>query len=283
MDLSKISCLFQQNNQNMRNKKSELQNPLNDVLNKLADQAIDAQSENLEPDFQFKLNGIKKDTYTTTLESEALEEAAPESLKLYVAVLKLFSGFSSSQEKDLIDFKEQLMSFDQEIEKYQGIIKGDADLPEGTTMEDVMNLLTATQQTREKYIKENSDKLNGLDLYNGEFLNRIVHKVCGENKFSDMDESNRNIDSSSSNIYAEIDRILESTRGISRTLNEGIKRIYDILEKKGYGEEKYKYYQTALRENRSLTPDEKSTNTFQLLLAWLKENGGQNQQTINYV
>ncbi len=277
MDLSKISCLFQQNNQNMRNKKSELQNPLNDVLNKLADQAIDAQSENLEPDFQFKLNGIKKDTYTTTLESEALEEAAPESLKLYVAVLKLFSGFSSSQEKDLIDFKEQLMSFDQEIEKYQGIIKGDADLPEGTTMEDVMNLLTATQQTREKYIKDNSDKLNGLDLYNGEFLNRIVHKVCGENKFSDMDESNRNIDSSSSNIYAEIDRILESTRGISRTLNEGIKRIYDILEKKGYGEEKYKYYQTSLRENRSLTPDEKSTNTFQLLLAWLKENGGQNQ------
>lgn len=196
MDLSKISCLFQQNNQNMRNKKSELQNPLNDVLNKLADQAIDAQSENLEPDFQFKLNGIKKDTYTTTLESEALEEAAPESLKLYVAVLKLFSGFSSSQEKDLIDFKEQLMSFDQEIEKYQGIIKGDADLPEGTTMEDVMNLLTATQQTREKYIKDNSDKLNGLDLYNGEYPGRLT-KVLNESmiflKKKDMGKKNISI------------------------------------------------------------------------------------------
>lgn len=268
--------MFQQNYQNSIYKKSESQNPLNNVLNKIANRTIDAQQENSDSDFQIKLEVIKADTYTKTLESEALEEMAPESLKLYAAVLQLFSGFSSNQENDLINFKEQLMNFDQQIEQYQGIIKGEEDLPEGTTTEDIMNLLTATQQTREKYIKDNSDKLNGLNVYkymNGDFLDRIVHKVYGENNFSDMDESNWKIDSSASDIYAEIDKVIESTRGMTRSLNEGIKRIYDILEKNGYGEEKYKNYQATLQKNSPLTYEEKCTNTFLLMLNWMKENG----------
>ena len=162
------------------------------------------------------------------------------------------------------------MSYDQGIQTCQDIVNGNADIPDGVAMDDIKKLLTETQQAREKYLKDGSEKLNKWDLYKSDFFNRTVNKVFGENKFSESDEGNWKIDATASDIYAEIDRLAESTKGITQTLNEGISRIYDILEKKGYGEEKYKLHQAMLQKNGNTFPDNESVNSLQLFLASMK-------------
>lgn len=268
--MSKISNMFQQNRPNILNKQFGLQAPLNNILNKVADRTIEMQQKNSDYEFEEKVKEIKADTYTKVQTSETLEELEPDVLKYYAASLKFLSGLSSDHEQELSSFKEQLMSFDQGIQTCQDVINGNVSLPDGVTMDDMKKLLTEKQQAREKYLKDGCGKINKWNLYKSDFFNRTVNKVFGENKFSESDEKDWKIDAAASDIYAEIDRVAEATRGITQTLNEGISRIYDILEKKGYGEEKYKLHQAMLQKNRNPFPDSEGVNSLQLFLASLK-------------
>ena len=196
-----------------------------------------------------------------------MEETKPEILEYYAESLKFLSRLSSDREQELNSFKEQLKSYDQGIQTFQDILSGKVSLPDGVTMDDINNLLTKTQQARENYFKEGCEKINEWDLYN-DSINHFVNKAFGENKFTESDMENWIFDSTNSDIYAEIDKVAEATRNVTQTLHEGISRINNILEKKGY--EKYKLHQAVLQENKKISPDTQSLNPMQLFLLSLK-------------
>ncbi|WP_037372765.1 hypothetical protein [Anaerovorax odorimutans] len=271
IDTSKFTSIFQQNKPNMlNNRQLSIQKPLNNMLNKIANKVMDTQQNGSEYEFQTKMQNIKTDTYTKIQESENLDEIEPEILEYYAAILNLYSRDANFHEDELNTFKEQLISFDQDIQNYQDILNGNTDLPDDTTMNDILNLLTTTKQAREEYLKNSCNKLNKWDSYKADSFDHTINKVLGQNKFSEMSDKNWQIDASTSDIYSEIDRVSEATRKVSQTLNDGLKRIYDVLDKKGYGYEKYQLNQTTSQNNSNTSVDNENTNSLQLLLASMK-------------
>lgn len=261
--------VFQQNKTNFFNKNIGLQSPLNNTLNKVANNTVEKQQKKSDQEFEVNRKKISIDTYSKTQTSEALEDLNPKVLEYYSASLKFLSNQSNDQEKALSSFKEQLISYDEKIQTYQDIANGNAKLPDGVTMDDINNLLTKTQQTREKYLDEGIKKINKWDLYKSDFFNHTANRVFGENKFTETSE-NWKIDPNASDIYAEIDKVMKSTRSVTQTLNKGISRIHDILEKIGYSDEKYKLHQSLCPQNTSQFHDTNTTADFELLLASIK-------------
>ena len=270
MNISQNSNFLQLNKQNPFNRKLGLQLPLkNNVLNEVANKTAERKQNNCDFEFKSNIKEIDIDTYSKTQYTGALEELPPEVLEYYSASLKFLSNLSSDQEKALSSFKEQLISYDKQIQSYQDMADGKASLPEGITSNDINNLLAKTQQSREKYLEEGLKKINKWDLYKSDFFNRTVNTVFGENKFTES-SGNWKIDINASDIYAEIDKVINSTRGVTQTLNEGISRIHDILERRGYGDTKYNLHQTVSPPDNSQLPDTDTADNLALLLASIK-------------
>ena len=267
VDMTMITNVFQQSRLHLFNKQSGLQTPLNHVLNKVADQSIETKQKNTDNTLKEKIKDIEVDKYTKTLNSESLEDLNPKLLEYYAKCLEFYSGLSNDREQELNSFKEQLMSYDQGIQTFQDILSGKENLPDGVTMDDINQLLTKTQQARDKYLKDGCKKLNKWDLYD-DSINHIVNILFGENKLTKSDMENLKFDSSAPDIYAEIDKAIEATRNVSHTIHKGMSRIYDILEKKGY--ERYKLHQSVLQEDKNPAPDTKNVNPLQLFLSSLK-------------
>lgn len=270
MNISQNSNFLQLNKQNPFNRKLRLQLPLKDnVLNEVANKAAERKQNNCDFEFKSNIKEIDIDTYSKTQYTGALEELPPEVLEYYSASLKFLSNLSSDQEKALSSFKEQLISYDKQIQSYQDMADGKASLPEGVTSNDINNLLAQTQQSREKYLEEGLKKINKWDLYKSDFFNRTVNTVFGENKFTES-SGNWKIDVNASDIYAEIDKVINSTRDVTQTLNEGISRIHDILERRGYGDTKYNLHQTVSPPDNPQLPDTDTADNLALLLASIK-------------
>ncbi|MDK2965704.1 MULTISPECIES: hypothetical protein [Lacrimispora] len=270
MNISQSSNFFQLNKQNPFSRKFGLPIPLKgNVLNEVANKAAERKQINCDFEFKSNIKEIDLDTYAKTQYTGALEEFPPEVLEYYSASLKFLSNLSSDQEEALSSFKEQLITFDKQIQSYQDMADGKASLPEGVTSNDINNLLAKTQKSREKYLEEGLKKINKWDLYKSDFFNRTVNTVFGENKFTES-SGNWKIDMNASDIYAEIDKVINSTRGVTQTLNEGISRIHDILERRGYGDTKYNLHQTVSPSYNTQLYDTDTADDLALLLASIK-------------
>ncbi|WP_124067341.1 hypothetical protein [Clostridium sp. E02] len=264
MNILQNSNLFQLNKQNPFNRKLGLQLPLkNNVLNEVANKAIEGKKNRYNFDI---------DTYSKIQYTGELEELPAEVLKYYSASLKVLSNISTDQEKALSSFKDRLISYDKQIQSYQDIADGKVSLPEGITSNDINSLLTETKQSREKYLEEGLKKINKWDLYKSDFFNRTIHSAFGENIFTES-SGNWKIDMNTSDIYAEIDKVIKSTRDVTQTLNEGINRIHDILERRGYGDTMYNRHQTVSPPDNSQLPYTNTADNLALLLDSIKNKG----------
>lgn len=269
MNISNQYNIFQQiNKKNTFHKKIGLENPLNNLLNKVADKSIRKQENASDRVVQLNTEKLNRDTYSKIETSESLEKLPSELLYYYAGSLKFLSALSHDHEKELGSFKEKLQSFDNKLQTYYAIQNGTEDIPDGFTMDEINNLLIQTQQERDKYFEDGIKKINKWDIYKSDFFNRTMNNVFGENKYTKSD-ANWEVNSKASNIYAEIDKVINSTNGLTQTLNEGISRIYNILEKRGYSIEEYKLDQTLSSKNIIQNPDTESTN-FEFLFSSLK-------------
>lgn len=273
MNILQNSNLFQLNKQNPFNRKLGLQSPLkNNVLNEVANKAIEGKQTKCDFEFKSNIKEIDIDTYSKTQYTGELEELPAEVLKYYSASLKVLSNMSTDQEKALSSFKDQLISYDKQIQSYQDMADGKASLPEGINSNDINSLLTKTKQTREKYLEEGLKKINNWDLYKSDFFNRTINSVFGENKFTES-SGKWKIDMNTSDIYAEIDKVIHSTRDVTQTLNEGINRIHDILERRGYGDAMYNRHQTVSHPDNAQFPYTNTSDNLALLLDSIKNKG----------
>lgn len=250
-------------------KKTGLQPPLNNVLNKVASKTIEKNQKNSNYEHKLKMSELDIDTYLKTKTSGALEDLPVEILKYYSGSLQFLSKLSGDHEKELISFKEQLISYDKDIQTYQDIANGNESLPAGFTKGDIDNLITKTQQTRNKYLEEGLKKINKWDIYKSDFFNSTVNRVLGEGSLEAMN-NDFEINTISSDIYAEIDKVIKSTKGMTQTLNKGISRIQDILEDRGDDIDKYKLHQSLSAQNTSLSSNTKTIPNLDLLLASIK-------------
>lgn len=246
MDVSKIAHLFQQNNMlyannsiSKCNRFSQQADTTSDMIKKISNQIITPKQGSADAESAKETQTIKMDTYTKTDSSQSLEEMPREVLEYYMGVTKLFANSSSSQEQDLLAFKERLQGMDQTIQGYQDILDGKAALPKELKTEDVIHSITEAKQMREQFVKDGVEHLNKWSSYfiTSDIFDNLMQKVLGENKFAGQDGSNWMLDVSAADLYTEIDRVLTETQSVTAELERGIKRIYNVLKDRGFGDE----------------------------------------------
>lgn len=279
MDMSRLSFAFQQNNifavKSPFNKMlGQQQNPVTDVLNQISNKMIDTQARRAELESKIKTQEIKMDSYTQTDTTSALEEALPEALKMFLHICEFEADAGRREEQELTAFRDQLSAFDQMIQEYQDIVDGKTALSGDMTMDDVKNLLATVQMAREQFVQDGVERLNKWcvgDSVKGSSFDHYMQKIFGENKFAGMDISNWQIDPDAPDIYAEIDKALNATRSFTETMDEGVRRIKEALDKMGYGEDKYKLHQDAMRESQEPIPVVKSGTSLQFIMDALEK------------
>lgn len=244
MDISNISQLFQKSNvlTGGRHIAGQAATP-SDLLQQISNQIVNKQQGRSEVKAPAKAQEIRMDTYDKEDSSQPLEEMARGALEYYLQVTKIFCSSSAAQEQNLLDFKERLQKMDETIQGYQDILSGKTSLPEGLSMDDIIQSLTREMANREEFVRDGVAQLNKWSGYfvTSDYFDKHMQKILGENKFADKDCSNWELDLSVSNIYSEIDRVLAETRSVTEELNQGVQRIYDMLKKYG-SEDKYTVY-----------------------------------------
>lgn len=219
------------------------------VIQNISEQIVSNQTGTERAEQLTKDAQIYKDTYVKADEATSLEEVPTDLLKVYLGIAKLFSTAAETHEQEILDFKEQLQKWDQTIQGYQDIMDGKAALPEGHTMQSILWSYQTAQKDRAQFLQDGIAHINkyqyGEDQYSEFFSNeRVDHllkSIFGENKFAAKDPSSWLIDSSASDIYSEIDRVLSEAHGVTEEFQRGVDNIYSILKERGYGE-KYKSY-----------------------------------------
>lgn len=183
--------------------------------------------------------------YTKTDSVKNLDEMNPDVQQMLLRLMELFSQSADRQAKELSDFREHLESLDQMIQEYQDMADGKSCFADGLTEEEALELLISAKQKREDYLQEGVKHLNkSAEWIPGSFYQHgsLFQKVFGTNPFAGKKSSDFMLYIPSNDIYAEIDHALENARGVGNIMKNGICRIADALEKKGYGEFKYKLY-----------------------------------------
>lgn len=242
MDMSNISQLFQKSNvlTGGRHIAGQAATP-SDLLQQISSQIVDKQQGSSEAKAPVKAQEIRMDTYDKEDSSQPLEEMARGALEYYLQVTKIFCSSSAAQEQDLLDFKERLQEMDETIQGYQDILNGKTALPEGFSMENIIQSLAKAKANREEFIRDGVAHLNKWSGYfvTSDYFDKHMQKILGENKFEGKERSNWILDSSVSDIYSEIDRVLAETQSVTEELNRGVQKIYDMLKNNG-SEDKYK-------------------------------------------
>lgn len=278
MDLSNLSELFQKTNALQAGglfagaKQAAKQAVPSDMLQQISDKMITQEQGAAETEVAKKTLEIKLDTYTKTDSSRPLEEMPEEVLAIYMHITKLFANSASRQEQDLRDFKERLQGMDQTIQAYQDVLDGKSALPKGLNAEDVIKSITKAKEAREQLVKDGVEHLNRWsgDFITSDYYDTHIKKVLGENQFAGRDSSDWELDSSSSDIYAEIDRVLENTHSVTAELDRGVERIYNVLKERGF-EDKYKHYVESWRsENGSYFNNIQAKSIQQIIMDNLK-------------
>lgn len=248
MYLSNATLLFQNNNapklNNPFTKKAAFNTNPSTTLEQVSNQIITKQNNTEKLNDVSKNTQIKMDIYQSTVSSSSLDELSDDELKVFMELFKQFATTSERYSNEMKDFKEQLQAMDKTIQEYQDIIDGNAGLKDGQTIEDIIFAQKTVKQEREEFIEDGLKHFKSMkydELVTDKSFDGYMNTVLGENKFSDKTSDDYLIDPSSSDIYADIDRVIGNVQGVTIGLYEGIGKIYDELVERGY-EDKYKSY-----------------------------------------
>ena len=114
-------------------------------------------------------------------------------------------------------------------------------------MQSVLLSYEQAQKDKEQFFQDGIAHINENrygEFFSDERVDHTLKAVLGEDTFSAFaakDASDWLINPSTSDIYAEIDRVLSEAHGVTEELQQGVDNIYSLLEERGYGE-KYKGY-----------------------------------------
>lgn len=217
------------------------------ALQNISEQIVSKQAGTERLEDLSKAAQIRKDTYVKADEATSLEEAPTELLELFLHNTKMYLTMSEGYEQELLDFKEQLQEWDKTIQEYQDMLDGKVALSEGQTMQSVLLPYEQVQKDKEQFLQDGIAHINENrygEFFSDERVDHTLKAVLGEDTFSafaEKDASDWLINPSTSDIYAEIDRVLSEAHGVTEELQQGVDNIYSLLEERGYGE-KYKGY-----------------------------------------
>lgn len=114
-------------------------------------------------------------------------------------------------------------------------------------MQSVLLSYEQAQKDKEQFLQDGIAHINENrygEFFSDERVDHTLKAVLGEDTFSafaEKDASDWLINPSTSDIYAEIDRVLSEAHGVTEELQQGVDNIYSLLKERGYGE-KYKGY-----------------------------------------
>ncbi len=214
------------------------------ALQTISDQIVSNQTRDEQLEEQSKTAQIWKDTYMKTKEDTPDEERSTYVLELYLGIARLHLTAAERNEQEISDFKEQLQGWDQTIQGYQDILDGKAALPEGQTMQSILWSYEKAKLDREEFLQDGITHINGYqynELSSNEITDYNIKAIFGENKFAEKDPSVWLIDPTASDLYSEIDRVLSEAQWVAEEFRQGVEHFYNILRKRGYGEQ-YKGY-----------------------------------------
>lgn len=217
------------------------------ALQNISEQIVSKQAGTERLEDMSKAAQIRKDTYVKADEATSLEEAPTELLELFLHNTKMYLTMSEGYEQELLDFKEQLQEWDKTIQEYQDMLDGKVALSEGQTMQSVLLSYEQAQKNKEQFLQDGIAHINENrygEFFSDERVDHTLKAVLGEDTFSafaEKDASDWLINPSTSDIYAEIDRVLSEAHGVTEELQQGVDNIYSLLKERGYGE-KYKGY-----------------------------------------
>jgi len=238
-------------------KQKEKRAPLEDALQRLTNNAINAKAQGAEKDAEAEKLARNMDAYVSALspgENRALKDMDDEELLAWQHIFTQTTRLAQGYEDKLLDFRDQLSAFDQTIQDYQSMLDGKREMSDGLTREKVTELLNQMKDAREQFLMDYKDDLeNGWMRFGGLSFSRIARAVgpdgaAATGEYADKDESFWRINLQSDDIYGEIDRVLGGVRSVGRHLGETLNAITNELKKRGYTEDKYQRYFDNLRE-----------------------------------
>ena len=216
------------------------------ALQTISDQIVSNQTRDEQLEEQSKTAQIWKDTYMKTKEDTPDEERSTGALKLLLDSARLLLTVSEKYEQELSDFKEQLQGWDQTIQGYQDILDGKAALPEGQTIQNILWSYKKAKLHREEFLQDGIAYINE-SRYGEAFSvddDCTLKDILEEETFTKLaskDPSDWLLDPTASDLYSEIDHLLSEAHGVTEGLWQGVEHFYNILRKRGYGEQ-YKGY-----------------------------------------
>ncbi len=206
----------------------------NKTLNQIAGKAQRADSRSLLEALKAEGSG-----------DSPLSGISDEGLHLLRWIYENGARVSANMEADLTEYRDQLASFDQSIQRYQQILDGTSDLPEDLSMEDVESLLKATQSARETFLRGGAYQLNQRNQKRGEELQSTYGKYAdlADDTFSKgLEQFSWEIDADAEDIYGEVDRVRSVAHRATETFKKGMSMIDAELARRKYKDDPYQAY-----------------------------------------
>lgn len=240
------------------------------TLQNLSNQILTGQKNSEQVKDLSEIAQRRKDAFIpkSSSDDDPMDDMATELLELCMGQLQIQLRGLEGYRQELSDFRDQLQKMDNTIQGYQDIIDGKTPLQEGCDMQSVLNSWALAKMQRQQFFEYGMTFYNKERLYsyydyareNGFYENRI--KTPMSEYFGGWG-SDWGIDSNSSNIYSDINRILAEIDDQAEVTSQGISHVYGLLYKRGRGE-KYKSCLNA-------PADPRPTLTTQIIDAWKRE------------
>ena len=237
----------------MQHKHGKKNNPLDDALKRLTDNAVNAQAQRTEQQ-ETRNAEIKKDLFVSKIIDEKkskLEEMSDDALLTAQHCMMEMARYAQLYENEMTNFRDQLAAFDQTIKDYEDMLSGKLGLSSGMTRDDVKLLLETAKNARGQFLSDGAERFGSRkkaeENNNDIFLQGIARwQQFGIEELED--KANWYIDYDAEDIYGEIDRVIGNIHKAGEQVGSILDAITKELENRGYTEDKYKVYFDKLRE-----------------------------------
>lgn len=219
-------------------------NPMNNTLNQIVENTVvstEQKGKTQRADSRSLLEALKAEGSGDS----PLSGISDEGLHLLRWIYEDGARVSANIEADLTEYRDQLASFDQSIQRYQQILDGTSDLPEDLSMEDVESLLKATQSARETFLRDGAYQLNQRNQKRGEELQSTYGKYADlvDDTFSKgLEQFSWEIDADAEDICGEVDRVRSVAHRATETFKKGMSMIDAELARRKYKDNPYQAY-----------------------------------------
>ena len=236
MNVSNLANLFRQNNIFQQNKplgQKLVQPPINDTLHRLSENLLNAKNQT--KDLKTRFDTLELSAEATEGKKNSLLEEMPEGLlHFYLNQCKVGAYLSQQHEASLMEYRDQLSAFDQTIQEYQDMLDSNKALPEQMKLEDVSKLLDATRAAREQFMQQGAAELNRVSDYNPtqEGYMGKAYSMAAEWAENGANDTHWQIDTSTDDIYGEINHALSSAHDITSTFQKGASSILAELKRR---------------------------------------------------